>query len=73
MANPVTRFEQAFAEWLGVRRAFAFWKGRVAMYAILKALEVGEGDEVILPGYTCVMDVNPVKYLGATSVSADVP
>ncbi len=68
----MTAFEKTFAEWLGTARAFAFWKGRVAMYAILKAMGVGEGDEVILPGYTCVMDVNPVKYLGARSVFVDV-
>ncbi|MHC4717635.1 MAG: DegT/DnrJ/EryC1/StrS family aminotransferase, partial [Planctomycetota bacterium] len=68
----VTRYEQAFARWLGVGRALAFWKGRVAMYAILKALGVGPGDEVILPGYTCVMDVNPIKYLGATPVYVDI-
>ena len=60
MADTVTRFEEAFAAWLGVRHAFAFWKGRVAMYAILKALGIGEGDEVILPGYTCVMVPGPV-------------
>ncbi len=72
MADSVTHFETAFAEWLGAGRAFAFWKGRVAMYAILKALGVGEGDEVILPGYTCVMDVNPVMYLGAKSVFVDI-
>jgi len=72
MADTVTRFETAFADWLGARRAFAFWKGRVALYAILRALGVGEGDEVILPGYTCVMDVNPVAYLGAKSVFVDI-
>ena len=42
------------------------------MYAILRALEVGQGDEVILPGYTCVMDVNPIMYLGARPVYVDV-
>ena len=72
MLDVVTRFEEAFADWLGVRSAFAFWKGRVALYAILRALGVGEGDEVILPGYTCVMDVNPVKYLGATPIFVDI-
>ncbi len=70
--DPVARFEQAFADRVGVERGFAFWKGRVAMYAILRALGVGDGDEVVLPGYTCVMDVNPVKYLGATPVYADI-
>jgi len=38
------------------------------LYAILKAMEIGRGDEVILPGYTCVMDVNPVKYLRAKPI-----
>jgi len=68
----VTRFEETFADWLGVRSAFAFWKGRIALYAILRALGIGEGDEVILPGYTCVMDVNPIKYLGARAVFVDI-
>jgi hypothetical protein len=62
----------AFARWLGVQSAFAFWKGRVAIYAVLRALGVREGDEVIMPGYTCVVAVNPVKYLGAKPVYVDI-
>ena len=31
-------------------RTFTFWKGRVALYAILKALDVRPGDRVVLPG-----------------------
>ncbi len=72
MLDVVIRFEETFAEWLGTGHAFAFWKGRVALYAILRALGIGEGDEVILPGYTCVMDVNPIKYLGARAVFVDI-
>jgi len=68
----VEEFERLLAGWLGVGRAFAFWKGRVALYAILRALGVASGDEVILPGYTCVMDANPVKYLDAVPVYADI-
>jgi len=64
--------ERAFAETLGAGYAFSFWKGRVALYAILKALGVGQGDEVILPGYTCVMNVNPICYLGAKPVYVDI-
>jgi dTDP-4-amino-4,6-dideoxygalactose transaminase len=66
------RYEQAFARQVGSAHACAFWKGRVAMYAILKGLGVGVGDEVIIPGYTCVMAVNPVMYLGAKPVYADI-
>jgi len=68
--DAVTRFEEAFADWLGV--GHAFWKDRVALYAIFRAMGIGEGDEVILPGYTCVMDVNPIKYLGARAVFVDI-
>ena len=72
MTSPVERFEKTFADWLGAGHAFTFWKGRVAMYAILRALGVGEGDEVILPGYTCVVVANPVKYVGAKPVYVDI-
>lgn len=68
----VREYEKAFAEYIGAARAFAFWKGRVALYAILKALGVSYGDEVVLPGYTCVMNVNPIKYLGAIPVFVDI-
>ena len=33
---------------------------------------IGPGDDVILPGYTCVMDVNPIKYLGAKPIYVDI-
>ena len=72
MSNCIKEYQEQFAARLGARHAFAFWKGRVAMYAILKAMGIGGGDEVILPGYTCVMDVNPIKYIGASPVYVDI-
>ena len=65
-------FAAAFAHWVGVSWGFPFWKGRVAIYAVLRALGVGEGDEVLVPGYTCVVAVNPIKYLRATPVYVDI-
>jgi dTDP-4-amino-4,6-dideoxygalactose transaminase len=53
-------------------RTFHFWKGRVGLYAILRALEVGPGDQVIMPGFTCVVVPNAVLYLGAIPVYADI-
>ncbi len=72
MNSTSNKFEMEFARWLGVSHCYCFWKGRVALYAMLKAMGIGPGDEVILPGYTCVMDVNPVKYLGAKPVYVDI-
>jgi perosamine synthetase len=68
----ITNFENSFARFFNAGSAFAFWKGRVAMFAILKALGIIKDDEIILPGYTCVMDVNPIKYLGAKPVYVDI-
>jgi len=65
-------YQNHFRRLFSSSAAFGFWKGRVALYATLKALGVGENDEVIVPGYTCVMDVNPVKYLGANPVYVDI-
>lgn len=65
-------YQRRFAELLNHRYSFSFWKGRVAFYAALKAIGIGPGDEVIMPGYTCVMNVNPVKYLGARPVYVDI-
>ena len=53
-------------------RSFAFWKGRVALYAILQALGVGAGDEVLIAGFTCVVVPNAVRFLGAKPVYADI-
>ncbi|MFA6175749.1 MAG: DegT/DnrJ/EryC1/StrS family aminotransferase [Phycisphaerae bacterium] len=70
--SSVDRFEKSFKKVFNADAAFSFWKARVALYAVLKAFNVGKEDEVILPGYTCVMDVNPIKYLGAKPVYIDI-
>src|SRR5262249_18636779 len=49
-----------------------FWKGRVALYAILRALRIGPGDEVIVPAFTCVAVPNAILYAGATPVYVDI-
>jgi len=54
-----------FKEYLTVSYASSFWKGRVALYAILKAMGIGEGDEVLVEGFTCVVVPNAVIFTGA--------
>jgi dTDP-4-amino-4,6-dideoxygalactose transaminase len=72
MSEQLELFQQQFSTFFTNRHAFSFWKARVALYAILRGLGVSSGDEVILPGYTCVMDVNPIKYVGAVPVYVDI-
>ena len=51
---------------------FYFFKGRVALYAILKSMGITTGDEIILPGFTCVVVANAILYLGARPVYVDI-
>ena len=49
-----------------------FFKGRVALHAILMAAGIGPGDQVLLPGYTCVVVPNAINYTGAKPVYLDI-
>ena len=53
-------------------RVGLFWKGRVGLYAILHALGIRAGDEVIVPAFTCVVVPNAILYLGGKPVYIDV-
>lgn len=51
---------------------FFYWKGRIALYALLRAMGIKKDDEVILPGFTCVVVPNAVIYSGAKPVYVDI-
>jgi dTDP-4-amino-4,6-dideoxygalactose transaminase len=44
----------------------------VALYAILKSLGIGEGDAVLVQGYTCVVVPSAIRFAGATPLFADI-
>jgi perosamine synthetase len=66
------RFEEAFAERLGVRFAVALPSCTSAIHLSLAALGIGPGDEVIVPDLTWIASAAPVTYLGATPIFADI-
>jgi len=72
--NACQLYKEQLAHYLSIppQSIFLFWKGRVALYAILKAIGIKEGDEIILPAFTCVVAVNPILYLGAHPVYVDI-
>ncbi len=51
---------------------FLYWKGRVALYAALKAMGIKAGDEIILPAFTCVVVPNAIIYAEAIPVYVDI-
>jgi dTDP-4-amino-4,6-dideoxygalactose transaminase len=52
--------------------AVTFWRGRVALYALLKAIGAGAGDSVVVPGYTCFAVPSAVAFTGAKALYADI-
>ena len=68
----VREFEELFAKRHNVKHALAVTSATTALHLALVALEVGPGDEVIVPAFTWVSTANVVLYCGATVVFADV-
>lgn len=66
------KFENSFAEYVGVKFAIATSSCTGAMQLALMALDIGEGDEVIVPDITWVSTANVVHAVGATPIFADV-
>lgn len=68
----LTQFEENFARYVGTRYAIATTSCTGALQIALMALDIGPGDEVIVPDMTWVATANAVKYVGATPVFADI-
>jgi UDP-4-amino-4-deoxy-L-arabinose-oxoglutarate aminotransferase len=67
-----SEFEDRFREYTGCGGAVAVCSATGGMHALLKAMDIGPGDEVITPSMTWVSTVNLVVLAGATPVFADV-
>ncbi|MBR0090496.1 MAG: DegT/DnrJ/EryC1/StrS family aminotransferase, partial [Lachnospiraceae bacterium] len=67
----VTDFQDRFAEYIGSKYAIACANGTVTLQLIINAMNLGEGDEVIMPSLTYVATANAVVNSGATPVFVD--
>jgi dTDP-4-amino-4,6-dideoxygalactose transaminase len=72
MGPRVEAFEEAFASYLGCRRAFAVSSGTAALHLALLATGCGPGDEVVLPSLNFVAAANVVLHTGARPVFCDI-
>ena len=70
--DEVVEFNSQFALWNGSKYAFSFMGGRVALSAIIYALNLQPGDEVIVPGYTCVVVPNAFHFCGIETIYSDI-
>lgn len=65
-------FEEALAAYLKIDHAVAVNSGTSALQLALQALQIGEGDEVILPSFSFMAVTNAVLAIHATPVYADI-
>lgn len=63
-----TKFEQMMCDFTGSRHASAVSNGTVALHLALHCLDIGPGDEVIVPTFTYIASVNTIAQTGATPV-----
>jgi len=68
----VGEFEEAFAEYYGVKHAIAVSSGTTALHVALAAMGLGAGDGVILPPYTFMATANAILHQNAVPVFADI-
>lgn len=68
----IREFEEDFKNYLGVKNTISFNSGRSAMMAILYALGIKSGDEVLVQAFTCNAALNPILWCGAKPVFADI-
>lgn len=68
----VAQFEREFSTRVGARHGVAVSSCTTALHLALVVLDVGPGDEVIVPSLSFIATANAVRYVGATPVFADV-
>lgn len=68
----IRRFEQDFADKVGMAHGVATSNGTVSLHLAMAALGIGEGDEVIVPDLTFAASINTVMHVGARPVLVDV-
>jgi len=67
----IEKFESTFARKVGAKYGVGVLNGTVALHLALAALDIGPGDEVIIPTFTMIATPNSVRYTGARPVLVD--
>lgn len=69
----VEKLEKTFEEFFDNEgKVVAFDSARASFYQILEAMDIKNGDEVIVPAFTCTVIVNPILWVGAKPIYVDI-
>ncbi len=70
--SKVLQFEKKYSTLLGVKHALGVTSGTTALYTAMAAMEIGPGDEVIMPAWTWYADYDTVVLSGALPIFAEI-
>ena len=68
----VSKFEKEFARYIGVKHAIAVNTGTAALHIAIAALNIGPGDEVIVPPFTFIASASSILHNNAIPIFADI-
>ncbi len=68
----VKKFEEEFARYIGVKHAIAVNTGTAALHIAIAALDIGPGDEVIVPPFTFIATASSILHNNAIPIFADI-
>ena len=72
LSDEMKAFESEFAAYCGAKHGIGVANGTDALFLAMKAVGVGDGDEVIVPANTFIATAAAVSHAGATPVFVDV-
>ncbi|MFX1268218.1 MAG: DegT/DnrJ/EryC1/StrS family aminotransferase [Promethearchaeota archaeon] len=68
----VKSFEKDFAKYIGVKHAIGINTGTAALHIAIAALDIGPGDEVIVPPFTFIATASSILHNNAIPIFADI-
>ena len=72
LGEELEAFEMEYAEYCEAKYCIGVGNGLDALHLILRAMDIGQGDEVIVPAHTFIATWLAVSHVGATPVPVDV-
>jgi dTDP-4-amino-4,6-dideoxygalactose transaminase len=72
LGDEVQSFEKEFATYIGARYSLGVASGTDAILLALRACDIQEGDEVIVPAFSFIASATPIAMVGAKPVFVDV-
>ena len=68
----IKQYENIISQMINSKHIYTYASGRMGFYSILKALDIQNGDEVIIPSFTCIVVPNAILYSGAKPIYCDI-